>query len=194
MKDFEDDSGPNQRPLSFPPTRTHQTSYFAPVRPLSQASGSKVHSASRVHAARSGSLSRHGSADLIDGGSSRASSLSRADFNAREREQELNREHEREWNKPHPHPKTPELHHRHSYSHGSKSSGTRSASPMLSLTNRLGRRGSVTSLKSLDDGRSSRTSSFGSQAAIRFTSETHKHGNRHTPPVLCPNADGECRH
>jgi serine/arginine repetitive matrix protein 2 len=84
--------------------------------------------------------------------------------NNHEREQELNREREREWNKPHPHPKTPELHHRHSYSHGSKSGGTRSASPMLNLTNRLGRRGSVTSLKSLDDGRSSRTSSFGSQA------------------------------
>jgi hypothetical protein len=39
---------------------------------------------------------------------------------------------------------------------------------MLNLTNGLGRRGSVTSLKSLDDGRSSRTSSFGSQAECEY--------------------------
>jgi hypothetical protein len=88
MKDFdsfEDDSGPSQRPrmhfcfwgfdeilplflVSFPPTRTPQAPYSAPARPLSQASGSKVHSASGVHGARRSSLSRHGSADLTDGG------------------------------------------------------------------------------------------------------------------------------
>jgi len=81
------------------------------------------------------------------------------------RELELNREREREWNKPHPRPRTPEVHLRHSHSRSNSSGG---ASPILSLTNGLGRRGSVTSLRSLDDGRSSRTSSFGSQAECEY--------------------------
>jgi len=190
--------------VSFPSSRTPQE-YSAPTRPLSHASGSKVYPASAVHGVRPSSHSRHGSADLIDGGCEfgfigtsimitecivrsipgklcsvahrmyvfylcSLLGLSSAPYivNRHEQEQELNREREREWNKPHPHPKTPELHHRHSYSQGSNSSGGRGASPTHNLTNGPGRKGSLTSLKSLDDGRSSRTSSFGSQAECEY--------------------------
>lgn len=79
-----------------------------------------------------------------------------------ESERERNREREREWNKPRP--RTPDLYHRHSHTHGSNHS-SRSGSPLFNLTNGLGRRGSMTSLK--DDIHSVGTSSAGSQAECK---------------------------
>ncbi|KAF7977750.1 hypothetical protein HWV62_2838 [Athelia sp. TMB] len=155
MKDSLSSFEGASRPVSFPPARPSQAPQSAPGRPLSHASGSKVHSMSRTPGVRPRAVSKTSIADV-----------DHSDFNQKDTKEQAHLR-EREWGKRHPPPKTPESH-RHSYSHESHSSGgPKGGSPMLNLTNRPARRDSITSLKSMDDNLSSCGSSVGSQADYR---------------------------
>ncbi|CCL98358.1 uncharacterized protein FIBRA_00353 [Fibroporia radiculosa] len=154
MESDEGDSLLNGRPLSFPPSRPngHPAS---PARPLSWTSHSKSHSTHNLPLVRRKSLDLDNS--LIHAGSSQSG----ADTNA-ERGDGVQRErlHERErkWNRPQGklslNRANLEQHDRDSLSSGGRASPARS----------LSRRSSVTSLRTTEDGRSSRASSVVSLA------------------------------
>ncbi|KAG2150417.1 hypothetical protein DEU56DRAFT_779824 [Suillus clintonianus] len=192
----EDAPGPTPGPSTGRPSTT-------PLRPRSSLS---YRGSLRHH-----DQSRRASLELP--GPRASSSLSEADFKEKQhsREEDQMHQREREWNRPKAPSRsvTPELHHRHSLefhrrhsqeiprtspSHvKSLSNGatiSRSGSPLSSRS--LHRRGSIASLRSFDDDRSSRPSSMSSQADHRdrmaeldrdhYLEREREWNKRHPPP------------
>ncbi|KAI0790671.1 hypothetical protein C8Q75DRAFT_760087 [Abortiporus biennis] len=163
MDSYDDDSV-SQKRFSFPSARPANGHPSSP-RPLSWSSHSKSHSIHNLPLVRRGS-------EEIESSSSRGSSvLSSSDYSDRKQEVQRERLHDRErgWNSPQ-HPKsapagTPE-HKRHHHSHSSPSHSTTigggrgSPAPVRGLS----RQSSAASLRSVDDGRSSRASSVSSRS------------------------------
>lgn len=189
LETSEDVSAPMPGPSTSRPSTT-------PLRPRSSLS---LRGSLRHH-----DQSRRTSLELPETRAS--SSLSDADFKEqhRSREEDLMHQREREWNRPKARSVTPELHHQHSlefHRRHSQEMPWTSPSHMKSLSNgatsplsgrSLHRRGSVASLRSFDDDRSSRPSSMSSQAdhhdrmaeldRDRYIEREREWNKRHPPP------------
>ncbi|KAG2146420.1 uncharacterized protein EDB93DRAFT_1328770 [Suillus bovinus] len=182
-------------PMPGPSTSRPSTT---PLRPHSSIS---LRGSSRHH-----DQSRRTSLELP--GPRASSSLSDADFKEQHQSREEHRMHqrEREWNRPKAPSRsaTPELHHQHSlefHRRHSQEIPWTSPSHIKSLSNGatsplssriLHRKGSVASLRSFDDGRSSRSSSISSHAdhrdrmaeldGDRYLEREREWNKRHPPP------------
>ncbi|KAI0940568.1 hypothetical protein AcW1_003729 [Taiwanofungus camphoratus] len=144
MDSYEGESLSNGRSLSFPPARPTEHP-ISPGRPLSWTSHSKSHSVHNLP------LVRHKSEEIDNSTSRASSSLSGADYGERqdETQRERLRERERRWN--------------HPPSQAAGLTGNDRASPAHTLSRKI----STTSLRSTDDGRSSRASSVTSRSEYR---------------------------